>query len=51
MLSFVDTRRFGNWSVEADWGKDRGPDPMMEYQVGWVATLETRLVVVLSHFP
>ena len=30
-LGFVDVRRFGSWQVSADWGKDRGPDPMDEY--------------------
>ena len=32
VLSFVDYRRFGRWELEADWGKDRGPDPMFEYE-------------------
>lgn len=31
VLSFVDYRRFGRWEVGADWGKDRGPDPMWDY--------------------
>ena len=31
VLSFVDPRRFGSWHVTEDWGKDRGPDPMFEY--------------------
>lgn len=31
VLSFVDYRRFGRWEVGADWGPDRGPDPMWEY--------------------
>ena len=30
-LSFVDPRRFGSWQVTDGWGKDRGPDPMLEY--------------------
>lgn len=30
-LSFVDYRRFGRWQVEGEWGCDRGPDPMLEY--------------------
>jgi endonuclease VIII-like 1 len=29
-LSFVDVRRFGKWSFN-DWNKDRGPDPVQEY--------------------
>ncbi|XP_022111035.1 endonuclease 8-like 1 [Acanthaster planci] len=32
VLSHVDVRRFGRWEVDADWSKDRGPDPMFEYQ-------------------
>jgi len=32
VLSFVDYRRFGRWEVEGDWGKDRGPDPIFDYQ-------------------
>ena len=32
VLSHVDVRRFGRWQVDADWSKDRGPDPMFEYQ-------------------
>ncbi|KAK8381390.1 hypothetical protein O3P69_018459 [Scylla paramamosain] len=32
VLSFVDYRRFGRWEVEGDWGADRGPDPIREYQ-------------------
>ena len=31
VLCFVDYRRFGRWEVEGDWGKDRGPDPIFEY--------------------
>jgi len=31
VLSFVDYRRFGRWEIEGNWGKDRGPDPIMEY--------------------
>jgi endonuclease VIII-like 1 len=31
-LSFVDVRRFGKWSFN-DWNKDRGPDPVHEYNV------------------
>ena len=30
-LSFVDYRRFGRWEVEGEWGVDRGPDPINEY--------------------
>ena len=33
MLSFVDYRRFGRWSINGDWGKDRGPDPISNYEV------------------
>ena len=32
VLSFVDYRRFGRWEIEGEWGKDRGPDPMFEYE-------------------
>jgi len=32
VLSFVDYRRFGRWEVEGDWGKDRGPDPIFDYE-------------------
>lgn len=31
VLSFVDYRRFGRWEIEGDWGKNRGPDPIMDY--------------------
>jgi len=31
-LCFVDYRRFGRWELEGDWGKDRGPDPIFEYE-------------------
>lgn len=31
VLSFVDVRRFGRWEVTDHWSKDRGPDPMFEY--------------------
>eukprot|EP00092_Neocalanus_flemingeri_P019440 GFUD01021058.1.p1 GENE.GFUD01021058.1~~GFUD01021058.1.p1 ORF type:complete len:484 (-),score=149.92 GFUD01021058.1:72-1523(-) len=32
VLSFVDYRRFGRWEIEGKWGKDRGPDPIFDYQ-------------------
>lgn len=32
-LSFVDPRRFGSWHETDDWGPDRGPDPVSEYQL------------------
>jgi len=32
VLSFVDYRRFGRWELEGDWGKDRGPDPIYDYE-------------------
>ena len=32
VLSFVDYRRFGRWEIEADWGENRGPDPMFDYE-------------------
>ena len=32
VLSFVDYRRFGSWTINGDWGTDRGPDPMTEYK-------------------
>ena len=31
-LRFVDPRRFGSWRVSDEWGEDRGPDPMSEYE-------------------
>ena len=33
VLSFVDYRRFGTWKINQDWGEDRGPDPVTQYQV------------------
>jgi len=30
-LCFVDYRRFGRWELEGEWGKDRGPDPIYDY--------------------
>ena len=33
MLSFVDYRRFGRWVLNGEWGKDRGPDPISNYEV------------------
>lgn len=33
VLSFVDYRRFGRWEVNEDWGKDRGPCVILEYQM------------------
>ena len=32
VLSFVDYRRFGRWEIEGEWGKDRGPDPIFDYE-------------------
>lgn len=32
VLSFVDFRRFGHWEVNADWGSDRGPCPILDYE-------------------
>nr|CAH0110670.1 unnamed protein product [Daphnia galeata] len=32
VLNFVDFRRFGKWEVNADWGLDRGPCPIMDYE-------------------
>ncbi|CAH1796533.1 unnamed protein product [Owenia fusiformis] len=31
VLSFVDVRRFGKWEVNGDWGKQRGPCVLFEY--------------------
>lgn len=31
VLSFVDVRRFGSWHVREDWGEERGPDIIDEY--------------------
>ena len=31
MLSFVDYRRFGRWHINEDWGSDRGPDIIDQY--------------------
>ena len=33
VLSFVDYRRFGTWKINQNWGEDRGPDPVTQYQV------------------
>lgn len=33
VLSFVDFRRFGSWAIVDDWGVDRGPDPVLEYDL------------------
>ena len=32
VLSFVDYRRFGRWTINGDWGSDRGPDTIVEYK-------------------
>ena len=32
VLSFVDYRRFGRWTINGDWGADRGPDTIVEYK-------------------
>lgn len=32
VLSFVDFRRFGHWEINADWGSDRGPCPITDYE-------------------
>jgi len=32
VLSFVDYRRFGRWELEGEWGSDRGPDPIVDYE-------------------
>ena len=32
VLSFVDVRRFGRWEVGGDWGPERGPCVLQEYQ-------------------
>ena len=32
VLSFVDFRRFGRWEIDADWGKNRGPCVLQEYE-------------------
>lgn len=31
VLSFVDVRRFGSWRVTNDWGEERGPDIVGEF--------------------
>ncbi len=31
VLSYVDYRRFGSWTINGDWGSDRGPDPITDY--------------------
>ena len=28
----MDYRRFGNWTINGDWGSDRGPDTVVEYK-------------------
>lgn len=32
VLSFVDYRRFGKWEPGGDWGPDRGPCVISEYE-------------------
>jgi endonuclease VIII-like 1 len=32
VLNFVDFRRFGRWEMNADWGSDRGPCPITDYE-------------------
>jgi len=32
VLSFVDYRRFGRWEIDADWGTERGPCPITDYE-------------------
>ena len=32
VLSFVDYLRFGTWIINGDWGSDRGPDSVVEYE-------------------
>ncbi|EFX74223.1 hypothetical protein DAPPUDRAFT_57329 [Daphnia pulex] len=32
VLNFVDFRRFGRWEKNADWGSDRGPCPITDYE-------------------
>ncbi|CAG0890909.1 unnamed protein product [Cyprideis torosa] len=32
VLSFIDMRRFGTWEVTSDWGSNRGPCPVREYE-------------------
>merc|ERR1711997_347271 len=27
-----DYRRFGKWEINGEWGKDRGPDPISNYE-------------------
>lgn len=31
VLCYVDYRRFGSWTINGEWGSDRGPDPITEY--------------------
>lgn len=31
VLSFVDARRFGSWHITQEWGQERGPDVVYEY--------------------
>lgn len=33
VLSFVDVRRFGKWKIANNWSKNRGPDPVTEYDL------------------
>ena len=33
VLSFVDYRRFGRWELTSDWGKERGPCLITEYEL------------------
>ena len=33
VLSFVDTRRFGSWRITEEWGDQRGPDIINEFDL------------------
>ena len=53
MLSFVDYRRFGKWEINGEWGKDRGPDPISNYEVLFIKykkVLYKFLIGIILHY-
>ena len=49
VLSFVDYRRFGRWEIDADWGENRGPDPMFDYENFRQNILENLSAAAFNH--
>jgi endonuclease VIII-like 1 len=49
VLSFVDYRRFGKWEPHGNWGADRGPCVMTEYEafrLVYACTLVTKMTAL-----